>query len=111
MRSKLDTSDTTFLATGDAEPVLERDTGRPRLDRDGQPQHVVRLVALADGQAEVIAVRLSGTAPKGLGQGTAVRCIGLTITPWSMGDRAGVTYRAQRIEPAAATATAARPTS
>lgn len=111
MEQLIDTSTTTFLAANEPEALVDRESGRPRLDRDGQPQQVVRLVALRDGQAEVMAVRISGAAPKGVTQGTAVRCVGLTITFWSMGDRAGVTYRAQRIEPATATATASRPTS
>lgn len=103
MRLKIDTNTTTFLAAGDAEPLTERDTDKPRLDRDGQPLFVVRVVALSDGEAEVIPVRVAGAAPKGVTQGTAVRVVGLTATPWSMNDRdgtrAGLTFRAERIEP------------
>lgn len=101
MRLPIDATTITFLAVGEPEQMTEHESDKPRLDKDGQPLFVVRLVALSEGQGEVIAVRVAGTAPKGLTQGTAVRCVGLTATPWSMADRAGVTYRAERIEPAA----------
>ena len=39
--------------------------------------------------------------PKGVTQGATVRVTGLVATPWSMGDRSGVAYRAAQIEPAA----------
>ena len=103
MRLKLDTTNTTFLAAGEAEPLTERDSEKQKLDRDGQPLYAVRLVALADGEADIIPVRVAGAAPKGLTQGAPVRCIGLTATTWTMNDRegsrSGFTFRAERIEP------------
>ncbi len=101
MRLPIDVTAITFLAAGEAEQLTEHESDRPRLDRDGQTLFLVRLVALSDGQAEVLPVRIAGAAPKGVGQGIAVRCVGLTATPWSMGERSGITYRADRIEPLA----------
>ena len=46
-------------------------------------------------------MRLAGSPPKGISQGLAVRVTGLSATPWSMGERSGITYRAERIEPLA----------
>lgn len=102
MRLPIDTSTISFLAVSEPEQMTEHESDRPRLDKDGQPLFVVRLVALAEGQAEVLAVRMAGPPPKSLAPGSAVRCVGLTATPWSMGERSGITYRAGRIEPVSA---------
>lgn len=104
MRLPIDVTTITFLAVSEPEQMTEHESDKPRLDKDGQPLFVVRLVALAEGQAEVMAVRVAGTPPKGLAQGSPVRCTGLTATPWSMAERSGITYRAERIEPPAAPA-------
>ena len=102
MKLPIDTQQITFLAAGAPEALTEHDSDRQRLDRDGQPLFVVRLVALAaDGEAEILAVRLAGAPPKGIAPGTPVRVAGLSGTPWSMGDRSGITYRAERVEPVA----------
>lgn len=88
----------TFLAAGPPEPVLDFESKTPKVDENGAPLHSVQLVALNDGDAEVIGVKVAGQ-PKGVGQGTAVKVTGLVATPWSMGDRSGVAYRAAQIEP------------
>ena len=103
MRLPIDVATITFLAAGEPEPMTEHDSDRQRVDRDGKALFVMRLVALADGQAEVLAVRLAGNPSKGIGQGLAVRVTGLSATPWTMGERSGITYRAERIEPASPT--------
>jgi hypothetical protein len=101
MQLPIDVTRITFLAGSEPEQMIEHESGKPRLDKDGQPLFTVQLVVLGAGKGEVIPVRVAGTAPKGLDQGTAVRCVGLTAAPWSMGERSGVTYRAERIEPVA----------
>jgi hypothetical protein len=75
------------------------------VDENGAPLHSVQLVALNDGGAEVIAVKVAGQ-PKGVSQGTTVKVTGLVATPWSMGDRSGVAYRADQIEPTSASRSA-----
>ena len=60
---------------------------------------------MADGAAEVISVKVPGE-PKGITQGTAIKVSGLVATPWTMGDRNGVAYRATQIEPLAASRSA-----
>lgn len=99
MRLPIDVGTISFLAASEPEPMTEHDSDRPRLDRDGKPLFVVRVVALADGQAEILAVRLAGVPPKGIVQGAALRVHGLSATPWSMAERSGITYRAEAIEP------------
>ena len=102
MKLPIDSSRITFLSTGEPEALTEHDSDRQRLDKDGKPLYTVRVVALAEGEAEILAVRVAGMPAKGIGQGSPVRVTGLSATPWAMGDRAGVTYRAERVEPLAA---------
>ena len=56
---------------------------------------------MADGAAEVISVKVAGE-PKGITQGATVKVTGLVATPWTMGERSGVAYRATQLEPLAA---------
>lgn len=98
MKLPIDTSAITFLAASAAEPVLDYDSKSPKVDESGQAVFSVQLVALTDGGAEVLSVKVSGE-PKGVSQGATVRVSGLTAQPWAMGERSGIAYRAIRIEP------------
>src|SRR5512132_1345645 len=82
-----------------AAPVLAFDTRQPRADENGEPLYVVQLIALAEGEAEILAVKVAGL-PSGIRQGHPVKVSGLVAQPWSMNDRAGVAFRAARVEPA-----------
>ena len=104
MRLPIDVSTISFLAASEPEPMTEHDSDRQRVDKDGKPLYTVRVVALAEGEAEILAVRVAGMPAKGIGQGSPVRVSGLSATPWAMADRAGITYRAERVEPLAAPA-------
>jgi hypothetical protein len=101
----VDVSAISFLCAMAPEPVVDFETKRPRADENGEPLFAVQLVALAEGTAEIIAVKVAGAAPA-VRQGQPVKVLGLVAQPWTMGDRAGVAFRAQRIE--AITAQAAR---
>lgn len=94
----IDTAELTFFAAGPPEQVLDFESKTPKVDDDGAPLHAVQVVALSDGGAEVISVKVAGL-PKGINQGAAVKITGLVATPWTMGDRNGVAYRAEKIEP------------
>jgi predicted transcriptional regulator len=67
---------------------------------NGEPLYVVQLIALSDGAAEILAVKVPGLPSAGIRQGHPVRVAGLVAQPWTMGDRSGVAFRAARIEPA-----------
>jgi hypothetical protein len=99
----VDTSAIAFLCAMPPEPVIDFETKRPRADDNGEPLFAVQLVALAEGSAEIIAVKTAGTAPA-VRQGQPVKVVGLVAQPWTMGDRSGVAFRAQRVEPVAAQA-------
>src|SRR5215211_4484823 len=84
MRLPVDTSSIAFLCALEPQPVLAFDTKQPRADENGEPLYVVQLIALGEGEAEILAVKVTG----------------LVAQPWSMNDRSGVAFRAARIEPA-----------
>jgi hypothetical protein len=79
--------------------VVDFETKRPRADENGEPLYMVQLIAMSDGAADIIAVKVPGQ-PSGLRQGHPVKVQGLVAQPWTMQDRSGVAFRAARIEPA-----------
>ncbi len=99
MKLPIDTAGLTFLAAAAPEPALDYETKAAKVDERGVPIFAVQIVALVDGGAEVLAVKVAGE-PKGVTQGSTVKLVGLTAQPWAMGDRSGVAFRASRIEPA-----------
>lgn len=101
MKIPVDTKDLTFLCTAPAEPVLDFETKQPRSDENGEPLFAVQLVAIADGSAEIISVKVSGK-PMAIDAGVPVRVSGLVATPWQMGERFGISYRAEKVERTAA---------
>jgi hypothetical protein len=96
----VDTSAIAFLCAMPPEPVVDFETKRPRADENGEPLFVVQLVAMTDGAAEILAVKVPGMPAQGIRQGHPVKVVGLVAQPWTMGDRSGVAFRAARVEPA-----------
>jgi hypothetical protein len=66
--------------------VVDFETKRPRADENGEPLYVVQLIAMTDGAAEILAVKVPGQ-PSGLRQGHPVKVQGLVAQPWTMQDR------------------------
>jgi hypothetical protein len=95
----VDTSAIAFLCALEPQPVLDFETRQPRADGNGEALYVVQLIALGDGEAEILAVKVPGQ-PSGLRQGHPVKVSGLVAQPWTMNDRSGLAFRAARIEPA-----------
>ena len=108
MKLPVDTSGMTFMCAVAPEPVLDFETKRQRADKNGEPLYAVQVVALAEGGAEIIAVKVAGEPS--VAQGAMLAIHALVASPWSMGDRSGVAFRASRIEPASSASgrTAAR---
>ena len=100
MKLPVDTSAIAFLCALAPEPVVDFDTKRPRADENGEPLYMVQLIAMTDGAAEIIGVKVPGLPSAGIRQGHPVKVHGLVAQPWTMNDRAGVAFRAARIEPA-----------
>ena len=106
MKLPVDTSAIAFLCALEPQPVLDCETRQPRADGNGEPRYVVQLIALGDGEAEILAVKVPGQPAQAIRQGHPVKVTGLVAQPWSMNDRAGVAFRAARIEPVVAQAKA-----
>jgi len=104
MRLPIDTSGMIFVSAGPPEPVLDFETKQPKTEENGEALFSVQLAVLAQGGADVIGVKVAGQ-PKGINQGTHVKVSGLVASPWTMGDRSGVAFRANRIEAASGTST------
>jgi hypothetical protein len=100
MKLPVDTSAIAFLCAVEAEPVVDFETKRPRADENGEPLYMVQLIAMTDGAAEIIAVKVPGMPSQAIRQGHPVKVSGLVAQPWTMADRSGVAFRAARIEPA-----------
>jgi hypothetical protein len=100
MKLPVDTSAIAFLCAVEAEPVVDFETKRPRADDNGEPLYMVQLIAMTDGAAEIIGVKVPGLPSAGIRQGHPVKVHGLVAQPWTMNDRSGVAFRAARIEPA-----------
>jgi hypothetical protein len=79
------------------------ETQEVKKDRDGNPVYTVAVIVRPDGRRiSVIEIAVSGE-PQGLEPGQAVKVTGLTAFVWAMGDRSGVSFRADAITPAHAT--------
>jgi hypothetical protein len=106
MKLPVDTSAIAFLCALEPQPVLDFETRRPRADENGEPLYVIQLIALAEGEAEILAVKVPGVPSSGIRQGHPVKVHGLVAQPWAMNDRSGVAFRAARVEPVMAQAKA-----
>ena len=104
MRLPIDTSRLQFLVVAAAEPLKQFEEGKPReswaprVDVNGEVLWRVQLVALGDGEAEIIRVAVPGD-PK-LAQGEMVRVEGMTAQAWEMEGRSGTAFRATAISAA-----------
>ena len=106
MKLPIDTSAISFLCALAPEPVVDFETKRPRADDNGEPLYTVQLLAMGDGSADLIAVKVAGLPSPAVRQGAPVKVPGLVAQPWVMADRAGVSFRVARVEPAMAAAKA-----
>jgi hypothetical protein len=105
MRLPIDTSRLKFLVVAPAEPLRQYEEGKPReawatrTDVNGEVLWRVQLVALGDGEAEIIRVAVPGD-PK-VAQGEMVQVDALTAQAWEMDGRSGMAFRAQAVRSAA----------
>ncbi|MEU1160776.1 hypothetical protein ABZ372_08255 [Streptomyces sp. NPDC005921] len=83
--------------------ITNTETQEVKRDRDGNPVWTVAVTVRQDGRRiSVIEIAVSGP-PKGIEEGQIVKVTGLTAFMWSMGDRHGVSFRADAITPIPAT--------
>jgi hypothetical protein len=104
VRLPIDTSRLQFLVAVPAEQLFQYEEGKPRqawaprTDANGEILWRVQLVALGDGEADIIRVSLPGD-PK-LSQGELVRVEGMTAQAWEMDGKSGMAFRANAIRAA-----------
>ena len=108
MRLPIDTSRLQFLVVAGAEPLRQYEEGKPReawaprTDVNGEVLWRAQLVALGDGEAEIIRVAVPGD-PK-VAQGDMATVDGLTAQAWEMEGRSGMAFRAVAIRSASSRA-------
>jgi hypothetical protein len=108
MRLPVDTSRLQFLVVAEAEPLRQFEEGKrreewaPRTDANGELLWRVQLVALGDGEAEIIRVSVPGDP--NVRQGEMVRVDGMTAQAWEMDGRSGMAFRAVSVRSATARA-------
>ena len=101
MRLPIDTSRLQFLVAVPAEQLLQFEEGKPRhawaprTDANGEILWRIQLVALGDGEADIIRVSVPGD-PK-LSQGELVRVEAMTAQAWDMDGRSGMAFRANAV--------------
>jgi hypothetical protein len=100
MKLPIDTSAIAFLCALAPEPVIDFETRRPKADENGEPLYVIQLLAMGDSSADLLAFKAPRVPTQAIRQGDPVKVTGLVAQPWTMNDRAGVAFRATRIEPA-----------
>jgi hypothetical protein len=97
MRLPIDTSSLTFMCAAPARPVTDFETKQHKADTTtGELLYNLQVVALDDWVAEVIQVKVAGDP--NVGQGAMLKLHGLVATPWSMGEKSGVSFRVDRVE-------------
>jgi len=102
VRLPIDTSRLKFLVVAPGEPLRQYEEGKPReawaprTDVNGEVLWRVQLVALGDGEAEIIRVAVPGDPH--VAQGEMVVLDGLTAQAWEMDGRSGTAFRAQAIK-------------
>jgi hypothetical protein len=101
VRLPIDTSRLQFLVAVPAEQLLQFEEGKPRhawaprTDANGEILWRIQLVALGEGEADIIRVSVPGD-PK-LSQGELVRVEGMTAQAWDMDGRSGMAFRANAV--------------
>ena len=104
MRLPIDTSRLRFLVVAPAEPLKQFEEGKPReswaprTDANGEVLWRTQLVALGDGEAEIIRVAVPGDP--NVGQGEMVTVEGLTAQAWELEGRSGMAFRCVAIRSA-----------
>jgi hypothetical protein len=97
MRLPIDTSRLRFLVVAPAEPLKQFEEGKPReswaprTDANGEVLWHTQLVALGDGEAEIIRVAVPGD--QNVGQGEMVTVDGLMAQAWELEGRSGMAFR------------------
>ena len=98
MRLPIDTSSLIFMCAAPTRPVTDFETGQQKADGNGELLFNLQVVVLDPDGAQILTLKVPGD-PR-VDQGALLKLEGLVALPWSMGDRSGVAFRANRVEAA-----------
>jgi hypothetical protein len=107
MRFPIDDAAMTYTCGTPAQPVKNYETGGQKADENGEPLFSVGVLAMANGEAELISVKVAGKVPAGVVPGVPLKVVGLVAAHWAVEGKSGMYFRASRIEPLAASVKAA----
>ncbi|MCC9310717.1 hypothetical protein LN042_27215 [Kitasatospora sp. RB6PN24] len=80
--------------------MANRETGEVKTNREGVPVYTVGVAVRQEGRrASIIEISVNGE-PAGVAEGVRVTVTGLMAFSWAMGDRHGMSFRADSITPA-----------
>jgi hypothetical protein len=89
-----------MLCVGAPTPKLvSNETGEIKRDKDGTPVFSVPVVVKDGYRVSVIEIAVPGE-PAGITEGVRIKALGLVALPWSMGERSGISFRADALIPA-----------
>jgi hypothetical protein len=89
--------------------LANRETGEVKTTRDGVPVYTVGVAVRQEGRrASIIEISVNGE-PAGITEGSRVSVTNLVAFSWAVGDRHGLSFRADTITPAPATAAPTTP--
>lgn len=93
MRLPIDTRELRFVVAKPPEAVKAFGTDQIKTDREGRPIYTVDVLAVGNEKPEVLTIKLPG--PAEAQELEPVELVGLTAEYWEMGDRSGVSFRAE----------------
>ena len=100
MRLPIDTSEMTFQVVSRPEPLRDPTSGHARTARNGAPLFMIQLLMSWRGAVGAIAVEVAPEPSADVRPGVVVDVAGLAAVSWTIGNRSGLVFRAERIEPA-----------
>lgn len=94
----VDVSELRFLVASDPEQVVDFETGQPKTNREGQSLFSVDLLISGVGRkGELITVKVAGSKPT-VTQGITAKASKLVASHWQQGNRAGISFSAEKVE-------------
>jgi hypothetical protein len=81
------------------QPVKDFQSGGQKASEDGEPLFSVGVLAMANGEAEMVSVKVAGQIPVGVVPGAALKVVGLVVMHWSIDGKSGMAFRRSRVEP------------
>jgi hypothetical protein len=100
MRFPIDDAAMTYTCGTTPQPVKNYADGGQKADENGEPMFSVGVLAMANGEAELISVKVAGKFHAGVVPGAPLKIVGLVAAHWSIDGKSGLAFRASRIEPA-----------